>query len=629
MDNMVYPFKESIIFTDSLTLFAIIFKLLSPILPENFQYFGLAGLLLYILNGGFAGLVVKKISGNVVISILGSLLFIFSVGIVWRMFGHITIALHFLILASIYICITKKGFRSTKRSVLLWCIVIVLALTLNMYYLGMTVFFIFFYALDECFEKREIATSSVVFIAPILVALFTLFLLGAFHLEHESSIGIGFFSGNLNAIFNSIATGYFLKELPLATGGQGEGIAYAGVGVLLAIFLALVVVISNFDNIRKQLSDRTILRRVILSFLTLAAFWLFALSNIVTINDKLLFKYNMPDIIERIWFIFRGTGRFMYPVVYLLTLFSLFAIIKWYSKRVTIILLSFLAILQYQDLNGFYLKRGDNYNSRVERKLSLAVPEWNSLTKDYTHIFFLTTEYIHGETPKLYEFVNLAVKNDLTLNDFYIPRFIPSVRELKNAEYQRIRDGNAAADHIYIVPEYMSFTDRELNLYRMDGVLLGLKNRYDYMEQYRIKEPAELNLALDNRVNFTEGFYGREGDSPENFFCWIKPEASVTLSHEGGTPKVIEIDYSAEIYNIDIPTKPTKIDVYINDVLASTVPVTHGGRDKIVINTTDNSEKYIIKIVTDGVYNPKRTGHSGDDRDLALRLYGIRVYNIE
>ena len=42
--NAVYPFRTSVLFTDSLPLAALLFKLLGGVLPARFQYFGWWGL---------------------------------------------------------------------------------------------------------------------------------------------------------------------------------------------------------------------------------------------------------------------------------------------------------------------------------------------------------------------------------------------------------------------------------------------------------------------------------------------------------------------------------------------------------------------------------------------------------
>ena len=50
-DNLAYPSYTSVIFTDSIPLFAVFFKVLSPVLPETFQYFGWWGIMSFALQG--------------------------------------------------------------------------------------------------------------------------------------------------------------------------------------------------------------------------------------------------------------------------------------------------------------------------------------------------------------------------------------------------------------------------------------------------------------------------------------------------------------------------------------------------------------------------------------------------
>ena len=45
--NIEYPYGSSVSYTDSIPLFAIFFKLISPVLPQTFQYFGLFVCLCY------------------------------------------------------------------------------------------------------------------------------------------------------------------------------------------------------------------------------------------------------------------------------------------------------------------------------------------------------------------------------------------------------------------------------------------------------------------------------------------------------------------------------------------------------------------------------------------------------
>jgi len=59
-DGLSYPDKVSILWSDCIYNFAIFFKLLSPVLPEDFQYFGIFGLTNYMLQSFFGMLIVRK-----------------------------------------------------------------------------------------------------------------------------------------------------------------------------------------------------------------------------------------------------------------------------------------------------------------------------------------------------------------------------------------------------------------------------------------------------------------------------------------------------------------------------------------------------------------------------------------
>ena len=71
----IYSQPVSIVYTDSIPLFALLFKILSPLLPANFQYFGLFELLSYALMGGFGALFVRAFSKRSQICLLSSLFF--------------------------------------------------------------------------------------------------------------------------------------------------------------------------------------------------------------------------------------------------------------------------------------------------------------------------------------------------------------------------------------------------------------------------------------------------------------------------------------------------------------------------------------------------------------------------
>lgn len=64
MNMLTYPNAVSVIFTDSIPIFAVIFKVFSSILPDNFQYFGMWGLICFILQGLMASRIIRNFTDN-------------------------------------------------------------------------------------------------------------------------------------------------------------------------------------------------------------------------------------------------------------------------------------------------------------------------------------------------------------------------------------------------------------------------------------------------------------------------------------------------------------------------------------------------------------------------------------
>ena len=96
----IYSEPVSIVYTDSIPLFAFVCKLLSPLLPVKFQYFGLFELMCYALMGGFGALFVRAFSEKSSFCLLGAFFFVISPVMQKRAFYHTALSAHFLIVAA-------------------------------------------------------------------------------------------------------------------------------------------------------------------------------------------------------------------------------------------------------------------------------------------------------------------------------------------------------------------------------------------------------------------------------------------------------------------------------------------------------------------------------------------------
>lgn len=115
IEGVVYPAKISVLYSDSIPIFAILFKAISPILPAQFQYFGLWGLMCFALQGGISSLLIYRVTARKDLSIIGSILFVLSPVLLDKMFRYTSLSTHWLILLGILICFAWKDATYKKE----------------------------------------------------------------------------------------------------------------------------------------------------------------------------------------------------------------------------------------------------------------------------------------------------------------------------------------------------------------------------------------------------------------------------------------------------------------------------------------------------------------------------------
>jgi hypothetical protein len=489
LDNIVYPFRESIISTDSIPLFAVIFKLFSSVLPDNFQYFGLFGLCVYFLQGALAGLIVKKLTSNTLAGILGSLFFVFSASMMQRIYAHTTLAAHFLILSCIYAWIVKENIRSCKKNIIIWGGLLSLSASIHMYFVPMVGIFMCFDLLDDFLQTKKIVPPLLTGFTSFACLLITMYIFGAFYSSADATAyGAGVFSSNINTLFNPlggysvsfnslrfISTGVskYLTILPLATVGQYEGFAYIGLGMILGLLMMLIWSLQNRDKIKETLTGQ-MTRKTKLIICTMFVFFMFALSPVVSINSHIIAKYYIPGI-DTVFQIFRSSGRMIWPVAYILMFIIIWHIFKTYHTKIGMLVLVILLAVQYSDLQGFFLYKHNLYKEKSEWQTGLPNAAWNNLAQSYRHIFF----FFHPEMPKVYFFLDLAIKNNLTTNDSYLARKnATQIEQNKQEEERRILMGQADAETIYVFETDESAAySAYLDMYLIDGFFIGLKKQ--------------------------------------------------------------------------------------------------------------------------------------------------------
>jgi len=450
----------------------VVFKALSPVLPKNFQYFGLFGITIYFLQGAVAGLLMKKISRSSLYSVITSLFFIFSTTMMQRIYGHTSLAAHFILLLCIYVCVTNNA-RSGQRETAIWSGLFFLAASLHLYFAPMVFFFMAFYFLREYLESRKLRTPLMMSGISLSVLLLTMFAYGAFYSHADpAGGGLGYYSSNLNTLVNPQGASRFLRDLPLAEEGQYEGFGYVGFGVLLAVLFVVFYALCAQPAYRARLRDASLRNRVIPAAGLVLALTVFAISPKITLNSHVLFQFYIPGI-YKLWSIFRSTGRFIWPVMYLIMSAAFYAVYRLLGTKRAALLLCVLLLFQYYDLKDWFTNKGNGFRARAEWHTELSSPAWADLAGSHKHIVFL------GEYTKLYSFLDLAVRHNITVNDAYLARKnSAAINDYKQAELKRLQNGEAQEDAIYVFFDEESIQavgNGVLYFYTLDDVTVGVK----------------------------------------------------------------------------------------------------------------------------------------------------------
>ena len=110
---------SNIVYSDSIPIFAIFFKLFNFLLPEKFQYFSIWILLCIYLQILFSYKIIYIGTGNKLFSLLGSLFFLTASIFIHRSGIHLSLLGQWLILCGIYIEISENSKKDFLRLIIL------------------------------------------------------------------------------------------------------------------------------------------------------------------------------------------------------------------------------------------------------------------------------------------------------------------------------------------------------------------------------------------------------------------------------------------------------------------------------------------------------------------------------
>ena len=524
-DGLLYPDQTCVVFTDSIPLFAIFFKLLSPLLPETFQYFGIWGALTFILMGGVSGVILRKFTKNPALCVIGSVFFSFSPYVIQRMYSHTALAANWIILLAIAIWVYKPWFNTFKRKTIAWTLLLVCGSLIHIYYIPMIMIFMIFSCVQDFLDEpvpRRLRSGKqgwlwdipmgVIAVAVDLVILYSV---GAFSATASMEDGgLGAYSSNLNVFINPLGKGIFLPSLP-HNPGQDEGYGYLGLGILILLGLSAILWAGTFilfvlrsiksrndlgqkDSrsngghlagnpsagnafaVKRLLSALGGLIRehsfVIAMFLAWLAAFILALSPVITYGKETLRIIDYPDIILKVLNIFRSTGRFVWCCCYIFMFFAVVTLvnrIRWFLIAAPILLVT--SIIQVADLGTYALARGDMASSAYREPI-IESERWEELAQGKEHLTYVPFSIIKTtyDDDALYEFANFAVDHNMTVNFYMAARvYIPDRNERDGEVRQALAAGEGDTATLYILDSRETGESYGMTTEVVDGIVVG------------------------------------------------------------------------------------------------------------------------------------------------------------
>lgn len=494
-----WPQGISVLYTDSIPLFAVLFRLFNAVLPAVFQYFGLYTLLCFMLQGGFAALLLSLFLDFPCV-LLGTIPLVFSPILLERAFRHTSLAAHFFILAALYYYVlSTRQNRFAYKGLFLFN---VLTITLHPYFVPMTFAITFALLLEYAVRNHRWAGPFGYLVANLAAtacigALFGLFTSTA---EGGSVVEYGYFGMNLNALWNPISRfdtkwSTFLPAQNQILGNY-DSFAYLGLGVLLCLPIAAVCMCVR----HKWVGLMHWVRRHWALCLVSCILTAFAISNTITANGVLLFQIPLPHSLIRLFTIFRASGRMFWPVYYLIVLSCVIFCGRFVQGRGAVVCLCLLAAVQLVDLSPAMLQRHhmfSHYQAAFPSQLTSSF--WQQASQRYDHIVSLDSLQYDPLNLALY-----AADHGMTTNDPFAARFNEAQLESQRKEIiSQLEQGRFDSHSLYLMQDEALFLKLADKL-SASNVYCGRLNNHWYVlapgMQYRESDAIEFSESFPLRL---------------------------------------------------------------------------------------------------------------------------------
>lgn len=469
--NYGLEIANAIAFSDSIPWMAYLFKPLSSWLSEPFQYLGLWVLLCFILQAWFSWKIAKLITTNLILQILiCCLLGVFAPPMLKRLGLHAALMGHFFVLAALYLNLREapsilSSSRSTYVLTMGWVLLCTFAALTNIYLLVM-VFGLWCASLLDRVRSYQISVKDIFFEAILLsgVIILCLWQTGYF-VSSDNPIyaeGFGQYKLNLLSLFDAGRYSYVLKAIPHPEDLE-EGFNFLGLGIfsLLALFLFKLARTHLLRKTQRDIRHQSFntpksygAMGPALIF-SLAIFTVFALSNQISFGTW-TWSYPLPESVLQLAGILRSSGRFFWPVYYILVFLLLRWVVNHFSIKAAQLILGIALVIQIIDTSAGWLPLRNTFAqlSAQPTTVKLLGPFWEAAAKRYSKVVIWPLR--SGQTQEHWQELSyFASAHRMGTNAVYLGRRADpkKVDQSNQATLEKLESGKLSLDTLYLLSD--------------------------------------------------------------------------------------------------------------------------------------------------------------------------------
>ena len=416
-------YSSSVVYADAIPLLAVPLKFILAFTDVQFQYLGAWLLACFVLQGVFALKLLQRLGVSGPVLVPSALLFSIAPVFLYRMvtggYGHIALAGHFLVLWALWLVL------DSRLSHLRWAAVLLVSLLVQFY---LFVIVGYFYLVALCWslwrQRREQpwrVISLGVFgncVGVVVVA----YLAGYFMGGSTVADGFGQFRTDIVGLIDSSPNDFpgwsTVLPNPFNVDGTHEGYAFLGSAALVLGTAALVIVLRRRSPVDHRL--------VFLAAVS-APMFLLAFSNRLQFAGREVGVLPLPAALETLLNVVRATGRFSWPMVYVLLCAALVILIRGVPRSsVAVIVVSAAFIMQVVDSRTALAEVNERFVESSREETFLRHDRWATVAEGSTCLV-VSPPQVKG--PYWRDFAEYAVLNGMSTNVSYLVRWDQRVVE--------------------------------------------------------------------------------------------------------------------------------------------------------------------------------------------------------